>query len=450
MLNSSQKKFMGLLLTLALPISFQNLLTCSVGVIDIMMVGQISETAIAAVGIANQFIFIFNVIQFGIHSGVSIFTAQYWGKRDISSIKHLSGIGIASGLTVAVFFIFICLVYPEQLMALFSRDEQLVALGAGYLKIIGPVFAFSAVSFSFMSNLRAMGFVRIPMICSIVAVSLNIFLNYILIFGKLGFPALGVNGAAIATTISKTVEFVVMASIVYGYRNPLAAGLKEMFSFDIPFLRRVIATCWPVFLNELFWVTGVSLYKLVYARIGTESIAAVNIVSTIEDFMLIPFFGLFHGGAIMIGNSIGAGERKTAQTYGGFLLGTQLIIAFTAGALMILVRGFVLSCYNISPVTYENAYHLMMVAALVFWGKTTNFTNIGSLFRGGGDTRFGFFMDITGVWCIGLPIAFFSAFYLKLPVYWVMALIAVEEIYKLAIGIPRFLSKKWIRNLVEA
>jgi putative MATE family efflux protein len=334
-------------------------------------------------------------------------------------------------------------------MALFSRDEQLVALGAGYLKIIGPVFAFSAVSFSFMSNLRSMGFVRIPMICSSVAVSLNIFLNYILIFGKLGFPALGVNGAAIATTISLIVECIVMASIVYGYRFPLAAGLGEMFSFDIHFLRKVIATCWPVFLNELFWVTGISLYKLVYARIGTEAIAAVNIVSTIEDFMFIPFFGLFHGGAIMIGHSIGAGQAKTVQTYGGFLLGTQLIMAFTAGSLMILSRELVLSFYNISPATYGDAYHLMMVAGLVFWSKTTNFTNIGSIFRGGGDTRFGFFMDLTGVWCIGLPIAFFSAFYLNLPVYWVMALIAVEEIYKLVIGIPRFLSKKWIRNLVE-
>jgi putative MATE family efflux protein len=301
-----------------------------------------------------------------------------------------------------------------------------------------------------MLNLRAMGFVRVPMVCSMVAVSLNISLNYILIFGKLGLPALGVTGAAIGTTISKIVECIVMAAIVYGYRNPLAAGLKEMFSFDIPFLRKVISTCWPVFFNELFWVIGISLYKLVYARIGTEAIAAVNIVATIEEFMFIPFFGLFHGGSIIIGNSIGAGKGKTVQAYGGFLLGTQLIMAFTAGAVMILAREFVLSFYNISPATYENAYHLMLVAGLVFWGKTTNFTNIVSVLRGGGDTRFGFFLDLTGVWCIGLPIAFFAAFYLKLPVYWVMALIAVEELYKLGIGIPRFLSKKWIRNLVAA
>lgn len=437
------------MLTLALPISLQNLLTCSMTVIDILMVGQLNETAIAAVGIANQFVFMFIVIQFGIHSGVSIFTAQYWGQKDMGRIKHLSGMGILAGLFVALFFSFVSIAMPEHLMALFSKDMEVVHLGAGYLKIVGIVFAFTAVIFSFMSNLRAMGYVKVPMVCSIVAVTLNIILNYILIFGKCGFPALGVTGAAIATSVSKIVECLVMVGIVYGKRYPLAANIKEMFSFDIRFFKRVFVTCWPVFLNELFWVTGISLYKLVYARIGTEAIAAVNIVATIEEFMFIPFFGIFHGGSIIIGNNIGGGREETAHAYGRFLLITQLFMAIGAGVIMILSRDFVLSFYNISPATYENAYYLMLVTGLVLWGKTTNFTNIVSVLRGGGDTRFGLFLDLTGVWCIGLPMAFFAAFYLKLPVYWVMAFIAVEELYKLAVGIPRFLSKKWIRNLVR-
>ncbi len=449
MLNPSQKKHVKMILALGLPISLQNLLTCSMTVIDILMIGQLHEAAIAAVGIANQFVFIFMIVQFGIHSGVSIFTAQYWGKKDLVRIRQLSGVGILAGLCGAVFFSFMALVFPEPLMALFSKDPEVVRLGAGYLKIVGIVFIFSSVSFSFMSNLRAIGLVKVPMVCSLVAVSLNIFLNYVLIFGNLGFPALGVKGAAMATTTAKILEGLVMAGIIYGYRYPLAASIKEMFSFDMPFLRRVAATCWPVFLNELFWVTGISLYKLVYARIGTQAIAAVNIVATIEEFMFIPFFGIFHGGSIMIGNSIGRNREDTAQSLGQFLLITQFFMAIAAGALMILSRDFVLSFYNISQATYENAYFLMLVSGLVLWGKTTNFTTIVSVLRGGGDTRFGLFLDLTGVWCIGLPMAFFGAFTLELPVYWVMALIAVEELYKLGMGIPRFLSKKWIRNLVK-
>ena len=450
MTETDKTRFLGMLLTLALPISLQNLLTCSMTVIDILMVGQLHETAIAAVGIANQFVFIFIVIQYGIHSGISIFTAQYWGKKELSRIKHLSGMGILVGLLVAALFSFIALVLPGRLMGLFFTDPEVVALGIGYLKIVGITFAFSALIFSFMTNLRAMGFVKVPMVCSMVAVSLNIFLNYILIFGHLGFPALGVTGAAIATTIAKIVECLIMAGIIYGKRYPLAATLREMTGFDSAFFRRVLATCWPVFLNELFWVTGISLYKLVYARIGTQAIAAVNIVATLEEFMFIPFFGIFHGGSIMIGNSIGAGRARSAYAYGRFLLVAQLIMAIAAGGIMILSRDFILSFYNISPATRENAYYLMLVSALIFWTKTTNFTNIVSVLRGGGDTRFGFFLDLTGVWCIGVPMAFFGAFYLGLPVYWVMALIAVEELYKLGIGIPRFLSKKWIRNLVAA
>ncbi|MEH0021466.1 MAG: MATE family efflux transporter [Desulfobacter sp.] len=450
MFSASQKKFLGLLLTIALPISLQNLLTCSMTVIDILMVGQLNETAIAAVGIANQFVFMFIVIQYGIHSGISIFTAQYWGKKDTGRIKHLSGMGILTGLSVASLFCFVALVLPDRLMSLFSTDAEVVRLGSNYLGIVGVAFAFSAVIFSFMSNLRAIGLVKVPMVCSMVAVTLNIFLNYVLIFGNLGAPALGVTGAAIATTTSKIVECLVMAGIIYGKRTPLAATFKEMSGFDTLFLKRVLTTCWPVFLNELFWVTGISLYKLVYARMGTEAIAAVNIVATIEEFMFIPFFGIFHGGSIMIGNSIGAGRQTTAYDYGRFLLVAQFLMALAAGAVMIFSREFILSFYNISPATYENAYYLMLTAGLVLWAKTTNFTNIVSVLRGGGDTRFGFFLDLTGVWCIGVPMAFFGAFYLDLPVYWVMALIAVEELFKLGIGIPRFLSKKWIRNLVAS
>lgn len=446
--SESQKRFLGLLLTLAIPIALQNLLTCSMSVIDILMVGQLNETAIAAVGIANQFVFMFIVIQYGIHSGVSIFTAQYWGKKEMSRIKQLSGMGILVGLAVAAVFSYVALILPDNLICLFSKDEAVVRLGADYIRIVGVSFAFSAVIFSFMCNLRSMGFVKLPMVCSMVAVTLNIVLNYILIFGKLGFPALGVTGAAIATCTSKIVEGLFMAGIIYGKRYPLAATFKEMFSFDRPFLGRVLTTCWPVFLNELFWVTGISLYKLVYARIGTESIAAVNIVTTIEEFMFIPFFGIFHGGAIMIGNSIGAGQKKNAQAYGQFILITQFIIAVAAGLLMIFSREFVLSFYNISPATYENAYYLMLVSGLIFWAKTTNFTTIVSVLRSGGDTQFGFLLDLTGVWCIGVPMAFFTAFYLGLPVYWVMALVAVEELFKLGVGIPRFFSQKWIRNLV--
>jgi putative MATE family efflux protein len=418
-------------------------------VIDILMVGQINETAIAAVGIATQFIFMFIVTQYGVHSGIAIFTAQYWGKQDLSRIKHLSGMGILAGLFIAALFSTVALLFPHRLMAVFSTDPQVLALGIQYLEVAGVCFPLFALTFSFMFNMRAMGFVRVPMVASMVSVLVNILLNYLLIFGKFGCPAMGVAGAAVATTIAKGLEAIILISIIYAKNYPLAGTLREMAGFPGTFLKKVIATCWPVFLNELAWVTGVSLYKVVYARIGTDSIAAVNIVFSLEEFLFIPFWGIFHGGSVMIGNAIGAGRYDQAFSCGKFLLKAQLAVSLTTGMTMILARDFILSFYQISPATHANAHALMLVTGLTLWAKTTNFTNIVSVLRGGGDTRFGCFLDMTGVWGIGVPMAIFAAFYLNLPVYWVMALVTVEEIFKLSLGIPRFLSGKWIRDLVR-
>jgi len=416
---------------------------------DTLMIGQLNETAIAAVGVANQFVFIFIIIQFGIHSGVAIFTAQYWGKKDLAHIKKLAGIGLMAGLAIGSIFIFVALVIPNAVMGLFSKDTQVIVLGSEYLQIVGISFGITVFSFSYMNNLRSMEIVKAPMYASLIAVVLNLVLNYLLIFGKLGFPAMGVKGAAIATCISRFVEGFALMGMIYWKKYPIAASLSEMLDFDRVFLKKVLTTCWPVFLNEFVWVTGVSLYNLVYARIGTQSIAAVNIVASIENFMMIPFFGMFFSGSIIIGNSIGAGKPDEAYLYGKFLLAVQFSMAIFAGGIMILGREMILSFYNISDGAYMNAYHLMFVSGMALCIKVTNFTNVVSVLRGGGDTRFGFLLDLTGVWCIGVPMAFFGAFYLNLPVYWVMALVMTEEVYKLGLGIPRFLSRKWIKNLVK-
>ena len=442
------KTFLSLLFTLALPISLQYLLTGSMAVIDMIMIGQLHDEAIAAVGIANQFVFIFFVIQFGIHSGIAIFTAQYWGKGDLSRIHQLSGLGILAGFAIGFVFAGAALFFPAAVISLFSSDVEVVRLGAGYLRIVGFALVPFCVTFSFMTNMRSMGFAIAPLIASFAAVIINIVLNYCLIFGNLGFPAMGVTGAAIGTCTAKLIETGLLTAIIYLKPYPLAASVKKMLSFDLTFVKRVTATCWPVFLNEFFWVTGVSMYKLVYARMGTQSIAAVNIVATLEEFLFIPFFGIFHAGSILIGNSIGAGRYNRAFAYGKFMLLAQLPMALGAGLVLILCRNFILGFYNISFGAYDNAYYLMLTTGLIFWAKTTNFTTVVSVFRGGGDTKFGFFMDLSAVWCIGVPMAFTGAFVLDWPVYGVMALIALEEMFKLIIGLPRFFSKKWIKNLV--
>ncbi len=442
------KPFIRVLFKLALPIAVQNFLNASMALIDTLMIGQLNETAIAAVGIANQFVFIFIVVQYGIHSGVSVFTAQYWGRKEYEKLKKLIGISLLGGSFISLFFTMAAVVFPEYLMGLFSRDGEVVRLGAGYLRTVGISFVVTAIAYAYMSNLRSIGVVRIPMYACTIAVFMNIFLNWIFIFGNLGCPPLGVGGAALATCISKSLEGLLLVSLVFYNKYPIAAGFKEMLDVDFLFVKQILTTCWPVFFNELMWVIGISFYNLVYARIGTDAIAAVNIVSSIENFVLIPFFGLFHAGAIMVGNSIGAGRRDAAYNYGKYLLRMQFLMAILAGGLMILSRDLVLGFYKVSDAAYMNAYHLMAVAGIALCVKITNFTNVVCVLRGGGDTRFAFWVDLSGVWFIGVPMSFLGAFYFHLPVYWVMAMVVSEEIYKLGIGIRRFRSRKWIRDLV--
>ncbi|MCG8566906.1 MAG: MATE family efflux transporter [Desulfobacterales bacterium] len=444
-----QSGFLKLLVTLALPIALQNMFTSTMTLVDLLMVGQLNEAAVASVGIANQFVFIFIVIQYGIHSGIAVFTAQYWGKKDLSRLKQLSGLGIGWGMLLAIPAAVMAVGFPEAVMGFFSKDPEVVAAGSAYLSTVGMVFPLATVVLSYVSNLRAMNVVKIPLYVTMLGVSLNITLNYLLIFGKMGLPALGVQGAALGTCISKFVEAGILITIVHVKKYPLAATFREMKALDKAFCRRVFTTCWPVFLNEFFWVTGVRMYNLVYARMGTSSIAAVNIMASIEEVMFIPFFGFFHGGSIMIGNSIGASKPDQAFAIGKGLLAFQFIMALCVGLAMIQFREFILSFYNLSAAAHTNALNLLLVSGLIFWAKTTNFTNVVSVLRGGGDTRFGFFLDLAGVWCIGVPMAFIGAFIFKLPVYWVMPMVAVEEVFKLGLGIPRFLGRKWIRDLVN-
>jgi putative MATE family efflux protein len=271
-LNQTTKNFIGLLFKLALPITLQNFLSSSMTLMDTLMIGQLNETAIAAVGIANPIVFIFIIIQFGIHSGVAIFTAQYWGKKDLANIKKLGGIGLIAGLALGSLFTFLAMVTPDAVMGLFTKDPEVISLGSTYLWIVGLSFGISVFTFSYMNNLRSMEIVKPPMYASLIAVVLNLILNYILIFGHLGFPAMGVAGAAIATCISRFVEGFALMGMVYWKKYPIAATLFEMVDFDAAFLKKVLATCWPVFLNELVWVTGISLYNVVSVlRVGGDT-----------------------------------------------------------------------------------------------------------------------------------------------------------------------------------
>ncbi len=308
------------LLILAVPMMLQSFLHSSLSFIDTFMIGQLGDVEIAAVGIANQLIFIFFIVQFGIHSGISVHTSQYWGKKDLKSIQKLLGISMVLGMGTLVIFFSIAFFFPVQFLSLYTKDPVVLEKAVSYLRIISLSFISSVLVYTYTHNLRSTEIVKPPLYASIVSVLLNLVLNYVLIFGKFGFPIMGVKGAAVATAISRVVESLLLLFFVYFNKFPASVGFKKMFNFSFLFFKSIIKISWPVFMNELCWVIGISVYNWVYASLGTEAIAAVNIVSTIENFVFTPFFGMFSAGAVIMGNKIGAGQKDEAFSYGKSIL----------------------------------------------------------------------------------------------------------------------------------
>lgn len=442
------KKFFKALLRLAVPIVLQNLVLSSLNLVDTIIIGGLGERAIASVGLANQYFFLLNLLLFGITSGSSIFTAQYWGNKDIKNIKRVLGVCIITGGLAALIFTIGGLLIPEQILSIFSKDKDVIILGGQYLRIIAFSYVITSISFAYSFTLRSTGQVKIPMFVSITTLGINTLLNYALVYGYFGLPKIGVKGSAIATLIARIVEMILILSVVYKTKNVIAGSIKELLDLSAEFIKNFFKVTIPVIMNESIWALGVTLYSVVYARMGTEVIASTNISSTIERITWVIFMGLGNACAVMIGNKIGEGDEKEAFIYAKrfIILGPSL--AILGGILVYFNSHFILSAYKVSPIVYNYAAKNLMVFSVFLWVKVFNFTAIVGILRSGGDTKFCLFLDTSGVWLIGVPLAFLGGLVWHLPVYWVYTLVFMEEIYKLILGLPRILSKKWINNLV--
>ncbi|HVN15435.1 MAG TPA: MATE family efflux transporter, partial [Anaerolineales bacterium] len=277
----------------------------------------------------------------------------------------------------------------------------------------------------------------------------DVLLSYTLIFGKLGIPAMGVTGAAIGGLTARIYECVALISAVYITKSPIAGKLREIFNIDFHFFRKIFLPVLPVILNETFWSLGTTTYNAIYAHISTDSIAAVNIFSTIDQMALVLFFAITSGTSVMVGNRIGAGDKDTAYRYAGRSLGLVMVLAWAAGALIYSISGYLFVFFKVQPLVIEYAHHLLRISCSLLWVRAMNAMLIVSILRAGGDTWFAFFLDGCIIWILGVPMAYTGAFVLDLPVYGVYFMVMSEEVTKWSLGLYRFFSRKWINNLAQ-
>lgn len=443
------RTFLRELLTIAIPISFQQLIYASLNMIDVFMVGQLGETAIAALGLSNQVFYVLIVILFGATSGMAIFTAQFWGKHEIEPIRKVLGMSLITATCVALIFTLVATLMPEAVLGFYTDDTEVIDLGSSYLRIVGFTYIPVAIATAYIAVLRSIQLIRLTIIATVSALTFKTILGYGLIFGIGGLPELGVRGAAIGTASGWTLELVLLLILIYTQKTPLAANPLTLFSFDRAFFGRVLKTVWPAVANELFWSFGITTYYAIYAHIGTDSIAAVNINATIEELGFVVFMGLANGCAVMVGNRIGARKKDEAYEIVRRVIIMGVTVAVIVGVIIFFLRDVVVGHYDLSPSGVKNVRMLMLMMACTLWIRMFNFsTFIGGL-RAGGDTRFALIMEICSIWLIGVPAAYTAAFVFHLPVYYVYLAVSIEEIAKAFVSGWRVKSKKWIHDLVN-
>ncbi|MBT9779365.1 MATE family efflux transporter [Clostridium sp. MCC353] len=433
---------------IALPVAMQGMLNTVVNLVDNLMIGSLGPTAIASVGLANKVFFVFSLLVFGVASGSGILAAQYWGNGDVKNIRKVLGMGLMISVCAAFIFLIPVRANPQAVMKIFTTSQSSIEMGASYLLVAAITYPFIAVTNTYVAMLRAVNQVKAPVIISCIAIITNICFNYVLIFGHFGAPAMGVVGAAIATLIARILESVLLLSVVYAYKTPLACHVKELFGHSKAFLQKYFITAAPVIANEFIWGLGTTIYSMAYGRMGDNAVAAITVATTIQDIVVVLFQGLSAATAVILGNELGAGRIKTAEKYATNFFILQFIVTVAGAVFCVLTRWQVIGLYgNLPAQVAGDISKCLIVFALFMPFKMFNYVNVVGVLRSGGDTRMCLIIDTSGVWLIGIPLAFLGGLVLKQPIYVVYGMVLLEEVYKTIFGYIRYRQKKWLRNL---
>ncbi len=440
------KPFWKTLLALALPIAFQNLLSSSLAIVDNIMIGQLGDIAVGAVGEAAQVAFLINIFLFGLTSGGAVFAAQYWGNRNTEGIKRTYGLVLLSCTLLATVAAVLVSQFPHVVLGWYTNSQAIIALGSEYLRIAAFSYIGIAINLSFCTILRSTEKVTLPVVANLISVFVNVVFNALLIFGLCGFPQLGVKGAAIATVIAAFVNPLVIFAVSFFSRGILRSSLREMFRFPAGFVKHFFQISLPVFVNEALWALGVAGVNMVFGRMGESNIAALTIARTVENLAFVLIVGLCNASGVLIGKHIGHGDFDTAKLYARRFTLIVPCACAVIGAVIIALRAPILSLFALSAEATATAMGLLFLYGLEMPLRNLPYVTIVGIFRAGGDTRTGLLFDMPCLWGIALPITIVLGLVLKwefLTVYLLMLL--CEDIPKSILCVRHVLSDKWLR-----
>ncbi|HII4499125.1 TPA: MATE family efflux transporter [Clostridium perfringens] len=449
MIITRDRRFYRLLFSIALPIAVQNLITFMVSMVDTLMVGALGEIQLSAVSIANNLFFVLTILMFGLAGGSNIMISQYWGKGNVKTIHKILAIMYRVCLLITGIFIFIALFLPKYFMGIFTTDKAVIDFGASYLRIVCIGYLFYSITNCTIMMLRSVKTVSISIIVYTASLVVNSILNWILIFGNLGAPELGISGAAIATVCARITEFSIVLVFMFIYERKIGLKLEHLLKLDKEILKDYVGLCTPVLCNELLWAIGASMISVIVGRMGTEVVAANSINGVAHQFVTVFIFGMSNATAVIIGNTIGEGKKEKAKEYAYSIGIFSVVMGCISGLMILLIKPFVVDFYNVSYSTKLIAMEIMTVTSgiIVFQSLASNF--MMGVLRGGGDAKFVLINDLIFMWLVAIPGGFFVAFVLELPVALVFLVIKCDEILKSLTSVYRVISGKWVNDVTK-
>ncbi len=446
--DRNERAAYGRILRLTLPIVIQNLFSAAISSADVIMLNTVGQSSISAASLAVQYTNILHMVYYGLGTGVTMLCAQYWGKGELRVIERVEGFALRFSILISLLFALPAATVPELMMKVFTNDEELIRLGASYLQAISVSYVCWGISEAYLAVLRSIERVKTSTALNIMALMLNIILNAVFVFGLFGAPKLGIQGVALATSISRAVELVA-CFVVSAVSKDVHLRLSEMFGKGGVLMQDFLRLSLPALLNDIIWSVAFSMYSVIMGHMGSDVVAANSLVVVVRNFGTVMCFAVANASGIYVGKEIGANQIREAEVDGARALKLTVATGAVGGLLVALVSPFVLRYASLNETAAGYLKVMLMINTYYIMGTAVNTTLIAGLFRAGGDSRFGCICDVIDMWCYAVPLGFFSAFVLKLPPMVVYFLLCTDEFVKWPWVFRRYHSKKWLKNITR-
>ena len=449
MVKSGKKDdFYRQMFKLAIPIIIQNLLSAAVNSSDVIMLNYVGQSAISAVSLAANYSNILFMVYYGLGTGASLLCAQYFGKKNMQAIHAVEGIALRFSLAISALVALAAFTIPQRMLLLFTSDQELIAIGSSYIRIMGITYLCWGVTEIYLAILRSIGRVTISMALNMLAFGLNILLNAVFIFGLFGAPKLGVTGVAIATASSRLIQLIACV-IVSLLSKDVKLNPIYMFIRSKTLLNDFIHLSLPALGNDLSWSVAFSMYSVILGHLGTEAVAANSLVTVVRNVGSVFCFAIASAGTILLGRVMGQGELEKSKSYASGMLKMTVVAGAVGGVIVLAVTPFVLRFASLTDTAMHYLKYMLLINSYYIMGSAVNTALIAGVFRAGGDTKFGLICDTIDMWIYAVPLGFFAAFVVKLPVLWVYFLLCTDEFVKWPWVIHHYRKGEWAKNITR-